>query len=217
MRARRNSVRVLLGLVLVVVFGVSAGGSASAVTWYAGNSRSAGHGVKANISTPSSMPSVPSGVVFHYVSAVDGVDWVQVGWVQGDGVEIAPDGVPWPDDPTSYLEARVDYNWDVEIYGSQPLNYARAYEVVHTGSGTWQGIIQSTPRPSYGPMAYPTVVKAQTEIKNSTAARTRAGFGNVQYKGLYSYMLFNENNRIADNPPYASFSSNYTYTCYNGM
>ncbi len=36
------------------------------------------------------------GVVFHYVSAVDGVDWVQVGWVQGEGVEIAPDGVPWP-------------------------------------------------------------------------------------------------------------------------
>jgi hypothetical protein len=39
----------------------------------------------------------------------------------------------------------------------------------------------------------------------------------VQYKGLNSYMAFDQNNRQQDCPPYATFTSNSKYTCYNGM
>ncbi len=207
----------VLGLVLAVSIVTLAGEPALALSWYAGNTRSAGYGVKAGISTPSSMPSVSTGVAFNMVAAVDGVSWVQVGWAQGDGVRIAPDGTPWPEVPTSYEEAMISGNYDLYIYSSQPLNYSRTYEVVHIGSGTWQGIIQGSRRHSFGPMSYPIPVKALTEIQVSTAAHTRAGFESVQYKGNYSYMLFDQNNRRQDCPPYASFSSNYTYTCYNGM
>lgn len=206
-----------LAIALVALAVALMGGTAAADPWRAGNSRNPGYGVKASISTPSSMPSVPYGVVFNRVSNQDGMDWIQVGWVQGDGTVVAPDGTPWPTVPYSYEEARVDGYYDLYLFSSQPLNYVRTYEVVHTGSGTWQGIVASTPRYSFGPFATPAIVEAVTEIRVSTQAHTRAGFSSAQYKGLYSYMAFDQNNRRQDYPPYATFNSNSNYTCYNGM
>jgi len=193
------------------------GGSALASPWYAGNYRNPGYGVKADISTPSSMPSVTSGVVFNMVSNYDSGSWIQVGWVQGDGAARAPDGTYWPQVPSSYEESRVSGYYDLYLYSSQPLNYTRTYEVVHTGSGTWQGIIAGTRRYSFGPFSTPTLVEALTEIAGSTQPHTRAGFNNVQFKGLYSYMAFDQNNERQDRPPYATFTSYSRYNCYNGM
>ncbi len=90
--------------------------------------------------------------------------------------------------------------------------------MVYTGSsGTWQGIIAGTRRYSFGPYTTPTWVEALTELSGSTQPQTRALFNNVQYKGLSSYMNFDQNQERADSPPYATFNSYYKYTCYNGM
>jgi hypothetical protein len=209
--------RCVLVIALAALVGGLAASSALAEPWFAGNSRDPGYGVKASISTPSSTPSVSSGVVANRVSNQDGANWIQTGWVQGDGVSRAPDGTYWPTAPYSYEEGRVNGYYDLYLFSSQPLSFVRSYEVVHTGSGTWQAIVASTPRYYFGPFSTPTVVNAMTEIRGSTQPQTRAEFGGVQYKGLYSYMAFNQDNRRQDSPPYATFNSNSSYTCYSGM
>ncbi len=83
---------------MFVVLSVSS--PALAQPWYAGNTRSLGAGVKADIGTPSTQPTVSNGAIANWVSNSDvhdgASDWVQVGWVQGDGVFKTRDGVPPP-------------------------------------------------------------------------------------------------------------------------
>jgi len=210
--------KLILLLALVALAVPILGGQAWATSYYAGNYRNPGYGVKATISTPSTMPSVTNGVASNWVSNYDYGYWLQVGWVQGDGVTRAPDGAYWPTVPTSFEESNCNGYYYEYQYSAQPLNYARSYEVVYTGSsGVWQGIIAGGRRHSFGPYATPTLVEALTELSGSTQPHTRAGFNNVQFKGLYSYMNFDQNWEEADNPPYAAFNSYYQYTCYNGM
>ncbi|MCL5734299.1 MAG: hypothetical protein M1274_01705 [Actinobacteria bacterium] len=214
---KRLGCRLVLVVAAVVCVVIGLSGQALAAPFYAGNYRLPGYGVKADITTPSSMPTVTGGVAFNFVSNYDYGQYLQVGWVQGDGMTRAPDGIYWPTVPTSYEESRCNGNYFEVQYSAQQLNYTRTYEVVHIGSGTWQGIISSTPRYSFGPFTTPTQVEALTELAVSSQPHTRAAFTSVQYKGLYSYMPFNQNYERADNPPYASFSSYSNYTCYNGM
>lgn len=209
-------------LLLVVVFAALAtiviAGEAWAAPYYAGNYRNPGYGVKADISTPASMPVVTGGVAFNFVSNYDYGEWVLVGWAQGDGYTRAPDGAYWPTTPTSYEESSVNGYYFEYQFGPQPLNFTRLYEVVYTGvAGEWKGIIAQSPRYAFSPFATPTLVEALTELAGSTQPHTRAVFSNVQYKGQYSYMPFNQNYERADNPPYATFNSYSNYTCYNGM
>lgn len=210
--------RLILLLVLAAVGVVILGGQAWAATYYAGNYRNPGYGVKADISTPASLPVVSGGTASNWVSNYDSGQWIQVGWIQGDGATRAPDGVYWPTVPTSYEESNCGGYYFEYQYSVQPINYTRTYEVVYTGaSGVWQGIIAGTRRYSFGPYTTPVLVEAETELSGSTQPQTRALFNNVQYKGLNSYMNFDQNYERADSPPYATFNSYYRYTCYNGM
>jgi hypothetical protein len=210
--------KLILLIIIAAVCVPSLAGHAWAEPFYAGNWRNPGYGVKADISTPSSMPSVTSGVASNYVGNSDSGQFVQVGWVQGDGRTRAPDGTYWPTVPTSYEESNCGGYYFEYLYSAQPLNFTRAYEVVYTGSsGVWQGIIASAPRYSFGPFTTPIWVGAFCELAGSSQPHTRALFNNVQFKGLYSYMNFDQNWERADNPPYATFNSYYKFTCYNGM
>src|SRR3990172_13130459 len=103
--ATRSRRKMILLIVLAALATLLLSGQAGAVPNYAGNYRDPAYGVKANISTPSSMPSVTNGVVFNFVSNYDYGDWIQVGWVQGDGYCRALDGAYWPTVPTSYEES----------------------------------------------------------------------------------------------------------------
>ncbi len=77
--------------------------------------------------------------------------------------------------------------------------------------------IQGTSRPpSLTTIQIPTLVEGLCEI-TSSGTYTRANFGTVQYKGQYQYFNFDQNAERQDSPPYASFSSYYNYTAYNGM
>ena len=209
----------LILLVIVATLGVLIVGSqAWATSYYAGNYRNPGYGVKADISTPATMPVVSSGIASNYVGNYDSGYWLGVGWCQADGYTRAPDGTYWPTVPTSYEEANINAYYFEYQYTAQPLNYTRSYEVVYTGSsGVWQGIIAGTRRYSFGPYTTPVLVEALAELSGSTQPQTRALFNNVQYKGLNSYMNFDQNYERADSPPYATFNSYYKYTCYNGM
>ncbi len=99
----------------------------------------------------------------------------------------------------------MDYNWD-----ANPSAACRSTTRAPRGSATApaHGRALSSQRrdPPTGPWL-PNGVKAQTEIKNSTAARSRAGFGTLQYKGSIQTCSSTRTNRIADNTD-ASFSSN---------
>ena len=215
---RRLALRLSMLLILAasVVFGL--GGQAWANHYYAGNYRIPAYGVKADISTPSSMPGVTNGVVFNFVSNDDSGQWNAVGWVQGDGSNRAPDGTIWPSVPTSYQESNCAGHYFEALYSAQPLSFNRTYEMVYTGvAGEWAGIIANTRRYGFAPYTTPTQVEALSEIAGTTQPHTRAVFTNVQYKGQYTYFSFNQNYERADNPPYASFNSFFNYTCYNGM
>jgi hypothetical protein len=214
----RSGWQMILLVTLAAVGVLAFAGQARANPFYAGNYRDPGYGVKADISTPSSMPIVTNGVAFNFVSNYDYGDWVSVGWVQGDGYTRAPDGAYWSTVPTSFEESNCNGNYFEIQYSPQSLNFVRAYEVVYTGvAGEWQGIIANGRRYAFAPYATPTLVEALTELTGSTQPHTRAVFTNVQYKGQYSYFNFNQNWQRADNPPYASFNSYFNYTCYNGM
>ncbi len=210
--------RLILLLTIAVVSVIALGSHAWADPYYAGNYRNPGYGVKADISTPATLPVVNGGVAFNYVGNYGSGQWLGVGWCQGDGSSRAPDGAYWPTVPTSYEESNCGGYYFEYQYSAQPINYTRSYEVVYTGvSGVWQGIIAGTRRYSFGPYTTPTWVEALTELAGSTQPQTRALFNNVQYKGLNSYMNFDQNYERADSPPYATFNSYYRYTCYNGM
>jgi hypothetical protein len=212
--ARRLILLTLLATLVVLSFAAQAWAGYR----YAGNYRSLGYGVKADISTPSSMPTVANGIVLNFVANSDSGQWLAVGWVQGDGYTRAPDGVYWPTVPTSYEESNCAGNYFEAQYSAQPLNFARSYESVSTGVvGSWVGIIAGTRRYAFAPYTTPVVVEGLTEIAGTTQPHTRAVFSGVQYRGQYTYFNFDQNYEQANNPPYASFNSYYNYTCYNGM
>ena len=189
--------------------------SAPALAWhaYAGNARSTAAGVKADIRTPTATPVLSDGAIANFVSNLDatdgGTDWVQVGWCQGE----APDG-GYNNNPTSYREASIDADDDFDEYSQQPLNYTRLYEVVDIGydmgSYGWQTRIAGTSRGTYYGFAEKSSVVGESEIIDGWDNDCMAGFNNVQYKGNYSYMNFDQDNRFCDDP----FTSLIYYYAY---
>ena len=203
---------VALGAVLALAFTTPAWANR-----YAGNYRNPAYGVKADITTPSTQPTLTSGVIYNWAGNDDSGNWLQCGWAKGDGATYAPDWQLWPTTPTSYEECQIGSAYTLYLYSSQPLNLTRTYEVVSIGSSLWQVIIAGTRRYSFGPFNTPTQVEVFAEISGSSANHTWASFNNVQYKGQVSYMPFDQNHERHDDPPYASFTSYSKYTCYNGM
>ncbi len=63
--------KLLLMLTIAVVGVLVFGGQAWAAAYYAGNFRNPGYGVKADISTPASLPVVSGGVAFNFVGNYD--------------------------------------------------------------------------------------------------------------------------------------------------
>ena len=214
-----------VGLVLAVA--VSTSSIALAGHKYQGNLRSLGAGVKASIATPSSTPWVDAdSAIVNFVSNVDtadgGTDWVQVGWAQGN----EPDG-GWNNNPTSYREARIDAFYDYDAYSQQALNFARLYEVVNVGwdsvtsSYGWRTIIAGQSRGDYYGFSEKSPVEGMFEMidsSNQYDSDDSAAFTSVQYKGNYSYMNFDQDNRVRENPPFDSWTwtDTYTYTTHAG-
>lgn len=181
--------------------------------WYAGNMRSLGAGVQADIRTPSTTPEVSNGGIANFVSNIDEnygtSDWVQVGWCQGDGEFQVMDGTALPTVPKSYREAYLGDGafYDFDLYSAQPLNYARACEVVawsqQYGKWYWRTKIAGQNRGDYWGFVKKSPVVAESEMIVSAQNDCMAGFNNVEYKGDYTWMYFDQDNRIEYDPPFS--------------
>ena len=104
------------------------------------------------------------------------------------------------------------------FFSSQPLNYARTYEVTAdslNSSSFWTVHIANQTRDSFGPYITPTPqVSAFAELSD-TRDQDWASFNNVQYRGQYTYIPFDQNHEQQDRPPWGTFPSYHSFTCSN--
>lgn len=165
--------------------------------------------------------------IVNFVSNVDttdgGTDWVQVGWAQGN----EPDG-GWNNNPTSYREANIDAFYDYDHYSQQALDFARLYEVVNIGwdsltsSYAWNTIIAGQSRGTYYYFAEKSLVEGMSEMIDTSSqydSDDSTPLTSVQYKGNYSYMNFDQDNRLRQDPPFDhwTWTNTYTYTTHAGV
>lgn len=204
MSARR---RIILVAAMMLLLAVTLLEPALAASRYVGNSRSRGYGVKGYVGTPSQQP-----ILYDWICSwvsTSGPDWVQTGWAMYPG---------WAY-PKSYVEARVGASYDLIWYSDQAYDYARLYEVCYTGSnGQWRALIQGASRGVWGPISAPREMQACSEVKENFSSQLKATFSSIQYKGQYSYMYFDEDNRVAGSPYWIDFPCPYQYYSHgNGM
>jgi len=180
---------------------------ASAASRYVGNTRSVGYGVKGYVGTPTQQP-----ILYDWICSwvsTSGPDWVQTGWAMYPG---------WAY-PKSYVEASIGSSYDLIWYSDQSYDYARLYEVVSIDNGTqWRALIQGTSRGSWGPIGAPRQMQAFSEVQNNFNSQLKGTFSSIQYKGQYSYMNFNEDNRVAGSPYWIEYFYPYRFNSHgNGM
>jgi hypothetical protein len=204
MKGRAGRVLLLLGLAALLLVALAPAAQANR---YAGNFRTPGYGVKADITSPSQQPLLYDWES-SWVSTI-GPDWLQTGWAMYVG---------WAY-PKSYVESNIGSSYDMDWYSNQPYNYARAYEVVYTGSNSvWRALIQGTSRGTWGPISAPRQVQALSEVQTDFRSELNAKFANIQYKGQYTYYNFDQDNRWTDYPYYLEWFYTYRYNTHgNGL
>ncbi len=194
---RKGTVIVLL-LALVIVFAFTSVASAS---WYAGNTRSAGYGVRANIYCPSSAPYVGGSGQSNWVSTPGPTYWVQTGWRYYSGYSYA----------RSYYEYSLPIGYSLVETSNQSWNSVRTYEVSHSGSGNWAVKIGGSTVGTWGTLSAPVYpVKAMSESHWSTV-QLNTQFASVKYRGTTTWYNFDQANWVTDSPYYLTITANYQY------
>lgn len=193
--------RVIVVLLLALVIALAAATSATAESIYAGNDRSAGYGVKADISTPASAPWIGSSGQSSWVSTPGPTYWVQAGWRYHSGFAAA----------RSFYEYSLPIGYHLEDMSDQPWNFTRTYEVSYAGSSLWTVKVNGTSKGSWGYLSAPVYpVKARSESHFPTV-ELNTQFANVKYRGTSTWFYFDQNNWIAQSPYWLSASSTYRY------
>jgi hypothetical protein len=194
----RKGVFIILLLALVIVLAFNA---VAFATSFAGNSRSAGYGVKANIYCPASAPYVGSSGQSNWVSTPPTGYWVQAGWRYYSGYSYAK----------SYYEYCLPIGYNLVETSVQSWGAVRTYEVSHSGSGVWAIKINNSSVGSFGTLAAPVYpVKAMSESHNPTV-QLNTQFGSVKYRGTSTWYNFDESGWWTDSPYYLSITSTYQY------
>lgn len=193
--------RGILVLALAIVIAVSLGTSAMAGSIYAGNDRSPGYGVRADISTPASAPWVGFSGQSSWVSTPGPTYWVQAGWRYYNGYSYA----------MSYYEYSLPTGYHLEEMSAQVWNFTRNYEVSYIGSSLWTVKVNGTPKGYWGYLSAPVYpVKARSESHYPTV-ELNTQFNNVQYRGTSTWFNFDQHNWIAQSPYWLSVSSTSRY------
>lgn len=195
---RRGAILVLLlALVLALAFT-----TAASATWYAGNTRSTGYGVRANIACPSTAPYVGAWGQSSFVSTPGPTYWVQAGWRYYSGISSAK----------SYYEYNLPIGYSLVETGTQTWGAVRTYEVSHSGSGVWAVKIGGSTVGSWGTLSAPVYpVKAMTETHGSSSVQMNTAFSSVKYRGTTTWFNFDQSSWVTDSPYYLSITSNYQY------
>jgi hypothetical protein len=187
----------LLALVMVLAFS-----SVASATWVAGNTRSTGYGVRANIACPASAPYVGGSGEASWVGTPGPSYWLQTGWRYYSGYSYAK----------SYYEYNLPIGYSLTETSTQSWGATRTYEVSHSGSGVWAVKIGGSTVGSWGTLAAPvSPVKAVTETHASTV-QMRTPFSAVKYRGTTTWYNFDQAGWITNSPYYLSITSNYQYT-----
>jgi hypothetical protein len=194
----RKGIIIVLVLAVVMVFAFTAIASAGML---AGNTRSAGYGVKANIYCPASAPYVGSSGESNWVSTPGPGYWVQAGWRYYSGYSYAK----------SYYEYSLPIGYSLVETSTQNWGAVRAYEVSHSGSSVWAIKISGSSVGSFGTLSAPVYpVKAMSESHASTV-QLNTQFGSVQYRGTSTWYAFNESGFWTDSPYYLNITSYSQY------
>jgi hypothetical protein len=193
--------RVFVVLLLALLIALTVATSASAVSIYAGNTRSPGYGVKADISTPASAPYVGSSGESNWVSTPGPSYWIQAGWRYYSGFSNA----------VSYYEYSLPIGYHLEDMSSQAWNFTRNYEVSHVGSSIWTVKVNGASKGSWGYLSAPVYpVKACSESHYSTV-QLNTQFNNVQYRGTSTWFYFDYAGWTVQSPYWLSITSYYRY------
>jgi hypothetical protein len=195
----RKRATVVLLLALMVALIAAEGATAESI--YAGNDRSVGYGVKADISTPSSAPWVGASGQSNWVSTPGPTYWVQTGWRYYGGFSAAK----------SYYEYSLPIGHHLEEMSNQAWNFTRNYEVSHIGAGIWTVKVNGTSKGSWGYLSAPvSPVKARSESHYPTV-ELNTQFNNVKYRGVSTWFDFDQANWVVQAPYRLSVTSTYRY------
>jgi hypothetical protein len=196
---RKRTIAVLL-MALIMVLGMAT--AASATSWFAGNTRSTGYGVRANIACPASAPYLAGSAEASWVGTPGPTYWLQTGWRYLSGYSAAK----------SYYEYSLPIGYSLVETSTQSWGAVRTYEVSHSGSGIWAVKIGGSTIGSWGTLSAPvSPVKAVTET-HSSSAQMNTAFSAVKYRGTTTWYNFDQSGWVSNSPYYLSVTSTYQYT-----
>jgi len=198
--------RLPLLLVAALVLVLTIGAEASAISLHAGNTRSRGYGVKADISTPSSAPYVGYSGQSSWVSTAGPYYWVQTGWLYYYQDSAAK----------SYWEYKLPTGYQLQELSDQAWNFTRNYCVTLLADGNWQVKINGVPKGAWGASALSAPqepVRAEAE-SHASYVELHSGFNNVQYRGTTTWFNFDENGWVEEGPYWVNVTYPYRYQCY---
>jgi hypothetical protein len=194
----RKRLATIMFLALVVALIVATG--ASAVSDYAGNTRTSSYGVSAYIYTPASAPWVGNSGQSSWVSGPGPSYWVQAGWRYYGGYPYA----------RSYYEYNVAGGYRLQEVSNQAWGTSRTYEVSYAGGNMWTAKIAGVTQGSWGYMGAPATVKALSESHYPTV-QLNTQFNYVTYRTSSTWYYFNQANWVQDAPYWVSATYLYKY------
>ncbi len=193
--------RVLVVLLLALVMALAIATGAAAISDYAGNERSVGYGVKADISTPATAPYVWVSGQSSWVSTGGTTYWVQTGWLYYYGYTY----------PKSYWEYSLPTGYHLEELSDQVWNLTRNYEVSYAGSGYWTVKINGASKGSWSYLSAPSEPVGAMSESHYPTVQLNTQFNNVKYRGTTTWYNFDQSNWVVDSPYWLSVTSTYKY------
>lgn len=173
-------------------------------SWYAGNIRTNGYGVKASIYAPLSAPYLETSGESNWVS-LPAPNWVQTGWRYYLGWTAAK----------PYVEYNYGGTYGITHYGTQGWGTAKEYQVRHVSGTTWCAFISGVQKGCFMPTTAPKTMLAESEVHVSSNNELQTTFVAVQYRNSSgTWVNFDQNNAFANSPYQINRITNYNFVNY---
>ena len=196
----------ILALTLLSIFAQSI---FAAGPWFVGNDRTNAYGVKANITVPTTTPTLYSGLIAAWVATANyNNNWVETGWAIVYGY------APW-----SFVEIQQQGGQRHDVYWRSQLSYGNdsIYQVSYS-STYWNCYINGVLEAYFsggGLPNPPTRVRAWAEVQGSSSNQLSTIVYNVYWKNSSgTWYLFNQSQWHQDNPYKLVKYQYYYYYCY---
>ncbi|HLF90900.1 MAG TPA: hypothetical protein VI451_18300 [Anaerolineales bacterium] len=159
-------------------------------SWYAGNFRYSGYGVKATIYAPISAPYLETSGESNWVS-LPSPNWVQTGWRYYVGYSNAK----------PYVEYHYGGLSGLTEYGTQSWGTAKVYQIRHVSGSSWCAFIAGVQKGCFTPTTAPQTMLAESEVHVSSNNQLQTTFTAVQYRNSSgTWLNFDQNHAFATPP-----------------